>query len=174
MQTVFLLGWMVLIGVGFPPLTRNGSQSAKRPDIAKGHWTRRGGWAGGRNDDNRQTNLIKMIFNNCTFCTNWCAEKRLHVLFLMFDRLGHRTTIPVHIKGWGLSSVRRHHTMQRYRSCCIAIPHDVPVMLTLSFLSLAAHKRCDPNRATQCRAHSAAADSHSFRDVAGMSHYTPT
>ena len=32
---------------------------------------------------------------------------------------------------------------------------------------------CDPNRATQCRAHSVAADSRNFRDVAGMSRYTP-
>ena len=40
-------------------------------------------------------------------------------------------------------------------------------------LFLLAHTCWDPNRATQCRAHSAAADSRNFRDVAGMSHYTP-
>ena len=36
-----------------------------------------------------------------------------------------------------------------------------------------AHTCCEPNRATQCRAHSVAADSRSFRDVAGMSRCSP-
>ena len=40
-------------------------------------------------------------------------------------------------------------------------------------LILVAHTCCDPNRATQCRAHSVAANSRNFRDVAGVSRCTP-
>ena len=36
-----------------------------------------------------------------------------------------------------------------------------------------AHPCCDPDRATQCRAHNVAAISRSFRGVAGLSRYTP-
>ena len=39
-------------------------------------------------------------------------------------------------------------------------------------MNLVSHTCCDSNRATQCRAHTVAADSHNFRDVAGMSRYT--
>ena len=40
------------------------------------------------------------------------------------------------------------------------------------FQSLVAHHCCDPCRATQCRAHSVAANFRSFRNVAGVSRYT--
>ena len=46
-------------------------------------------------------------------------------------------------------------------------------VLQASNMTLVAHTWCDPNRATQCRAHNVAADSRSLRDVAGMSRYTP-
>ena len=64
------------------------------------------------------------------------------------------------------------HSLQLFWSvrCLVDIPnpHDV------HFRScLVAHTCCDPSRATQCRAHSVAADSRSFTGVAGVSRYTP-
>ena len=48
-----------------------------------------------------------------------------------------------------------------------------PLLGLLQREPLVAHTCSDPNRATQCRAHNVAADSRSFRDVTGMSRYTP-
>ena len=45
--------------------------------------------------------------------------------------------------------------------------------LTCTCCGLVAHMCCGPNRATQCRARSVAPNSRNFRDVAGMSRYTP-
>ena len=62
----------------------------------------------------------------------------------------------------------------------VAWPHAISGIATVMTLrrviirgALVARTGCDPNRATQYRAQSVAADSRSLRDVAGMSRYTP-